>query len=63
MLYSMLFILLQTPDPESHILFMSDRIYTVLGVVLILWLGVLWQLFRMGKRLSRVERDQEKLKD
>lgn len=39
-------------------LFASEKIYTVLTVVLLIWGGILLYLFRLDKRLNRLEKEQ-----
>jgi uncharacterized membrane protein len=45
---------LQAPTQE-HILFASEKIFAVLAVVLIVWVGVLVQLFRVEQKARRLE--------
>jgi len=40
----------------QHLLFKSDKAYTLLIVMLIIWLGVLGLLFRLDRRLSKIEK-------
>ncbi len=47
-----LFVLLQNTE---KFLFVSDKIYTVLSVVLIIWLGILIKLFLLEKKVSELE--------
>lgn len=48
------FILLQTQNSEKF-LFASDKIYTVLSVVLIIWVGILVKLFLLEKKVKELE--------
>jgi hypothetical protein len=47
--------LLQAVDPETHLLFRSDRIYAVLTVVLLVFGGLVLGLLRQESRLRRLE--------
>ncbi len=49
-----LFALLQTENTEKF-LFASDKIYTVLSVVLIIWIGILVKLFLLEKKVKELE--------
>ncbi len=54
----LLFVLLQAAEasPAHGILFASDKIYTVLAVVLIIWVGVALFLIRLNWRISCLEK-------
>ena len=62
MMKALLTILLQAPT-ESHLLFRSDKIYTVLGVMLIIWTGVLLMMIRQQRKLSKLEREIKAFSD
>ncbi len=47
-------VLLQTQNTEKF-LFASDKIYTVLSVVLIIWIGILVKLFLLEKKVKELE--------
>jgi len=49
----LLLVLLQNSE---KFLFISDKIYTVLSVVLIIWLGILVKLFLLEKKLNEIEK-------
>jgi len=49
----LLLVLLQNSE---KFLFVSDKIYTVLSVVLIIWLGILVKLFLLEKKLNEIEK-------
>lgn len=48
-------LILQSND-TSHLLFRSERIYAVLGVVLIIWVGIIVLLIRQDRKVSRLEK-------
>lgn len=43
-------------SPYESFMLSHDKIYVVLGVVLIIWFGVLYLLFRTDRRLASLER-------
>lgn len=49
-----LIILLQNQNSEKF-LFASDKIYTVLSVILIIWIGILIKLFLLEKKVKELE--------
>jgi hypothetical protein len=51
----MIFLLVLLQNSEKF-LFVSDKIYTVLSVVLIIWLGILVKLFLLEKKLNEIEK-------
>lgn len=53
----LLFLFLQI---EEKFLFASDKIYTVLVVVLIIWAGITWKLFSLDKKVKEIEEKQKK---
>jgi hypothetical protein len=53
----------QTPQQQSALeetMLSHDKLYVVLAVVLLVWLGVALLLFRTDRRLARLERDDTK---
>ena len=54
-----LFILAQN---QAKFLFANEKIYTVLSVLLLIWSGILIALWRIEKRLSKVEKTIEQIK-
>jgi len=42
---------------EGHLLFQSDKIWAVLVVMLIIWGSVLLLMFRLDRRLNRLEKE------
>jgi len=44
------------PSPD-HLLFRSERIYAVLTVVLIIWLGILLHLLWLNRRVNKLEEE------
>lgn len=51
---SVLFVLLLSQN--QHILFRSDKVWTLLAVMLVIWVSVLVLLVRLDRRLTRVEK-------
>lgn len=47
-------IILQTQNAEKF-LFVSEKIYTVLTVILIIWIGILVKLFLLEKKVKELE--------
>jgi hypothetical protein len=41
---------------DHHLLFRSDKVWTVLAVMLVIWLSVLFLLIRLDHRLSCLEK-------
>jgi hypothetical protein len=48
-------LLLQADAASTGLLFRSDKIYTVLGVMLIVWGAVLFSLIRIDLKLKKLE--------
>jgi hypothetical protein len=46
-------------SPFESLMLSHDKIYVVLGVVLIIWMGILYLLFRNDRRLAALERRME----
>ncbi len=42
------------PTPLESVMLSHDRIYVVLAVVLVIWLGVLYFLFRTDRKIDRL---------
>ena len=47
----------QVPQGIERAMLASDKLPVVLAVVLIIWFGLLFLLFRTDRRISRIERD------
>lgn len=45
------------PVGLETVMLQQDKLYVVLAVVLIIWFGVLFFLFRTDRRLARLEKD------
>lgn len=45
-----------TPSAFESIMLSHDKLFVVLAVVLIIWLGIAYLLFRTDRRLSLLER-------
>lgn len=45
------------PVGLETVMLQHDKLYVVLAVVLIIWFGLLFFLFRTDRRLARLERD------
>ena len=41
---------------DHHLLFRSDKVWTVLAVMLVIWLSVLFLLIRLDRRLACLEK-------
>jgi CcmD family protein len=41
---------------QEQLLFRNDKVYSVLAVVLIIWIGVVLQLIRLNRRVNQLER-------
>ncbi len=48
------------PVGAERFLLQQDKLYVVLAVVLIIWLGIAFYLVRTDRRLARLERDAER---
>ena len=46
----------QSPEGFERVMLSHDKIYVVLAVVLIIWLGFVFFLFRTDRRITRLER-------
>ena len=46
----------QAPDALERVMLAEDKLYVVLAVVLIIWLGLVFFLFRTDRRLAQLER-------
>jgi hypothetical protein len=46
----------QEPTPLERVMLAEDKLYVVLAVVLILWIGVAFFLLRTDRKLDRLER-------
>lgn len=47
------------PTPLETVMLAEDKLYVVLMVVLIIWFGVLFFLFRTDRKLDALERELE----
>lgn len=45
------------PVGLETVMLQNDKLYVVLAVVLIIWFGLLFFLFRTDRRLARIERE------
>lgn len=41
---------------QDKFLFRSDKIYTVMTVLLIIWIGILIQLFILNRKVNKLEK-------
>ena len=48
-----------TPSQFESIMLAEDKLYVVLAVVLIIWFGILWVLFRTDRKIAALERKME----
>ena len=44
------------PLPLERVMLAEDKLYVVLAVVLVIWFGLLYFLFRTDRRIARLER-------
>jgi len=44
------------PSPLEQVMLSNDKLYVVLAVVLIIWLGVIFFILRTDRRISDLER-------
>lgn len=51
----------QTPTALEEVMLQQDKIYVVLAVVLIIWLGLAALLFRTNRRIANVEEQLDAL--
>lgn len=49
----------QQPDGFERVMVADGKIYVVLAVVLIIWFGLLFFLFRTDRKIDRLERELE----
>ena len=49
----------QAPDALERVMLAEDKLYVVLAVVLIIWLGLVFFVFRTDRKLDRLERTLE----
>ena len=47
----------QQPEGLDRIMLADDKLPVVLAVVLVIWIGLLFLLFRTDRRISRLERE------
>lgn len=46
----------QAPDALERVMLAEDKLYVVLAVVLIIWFGLVFFVFRTDRKLHRLER-------
>ena len=46
----------QSPSPLESVMLSNDKLYVVLAVVLIIWIGITLFLLRTDKRIDKLER-------
>ena len=51
----------QQPDALEQAMLSQDKLYVVLAVVLVVWLGLLFLIVRTDRRLGKVERELDRL--
>jgi CcmD family protein len=47
---------------DKRLMFASDKIYTVMIVILIIWTGILLALFFTGRKVMKLEKEVEQLR-
>lgn len=50
----------QQPEGLERVMLADGKIYVVLAVVLIIWFGLLFFLFRTDRKIDRLEREHER---
>ncbi|HET6568964.1 MAG TPA: CcmD family protein [Rhodothermales bacterium] len=50
----------QQPKGFEQVMLSEDKLYVVLAVVLIIWFGIVFFLFRTDRKIARLERSVEK---
>ncbi|MEM1269591.1 MAG: CcmD family protein [Bacteroidota bacterium] len=51
----------ETQDAFERTMLSEDKLYVVLGVVLLIWFGILVMLFRNERKIAQLEKDVEGL--
>ncbi len=51
------------PVGTERFMLQQDKLYVVLGVVLIIWLGIVFYLFRTDRKIARLEAQVEPTPD
>lgn len=51
------------PDRLEQFMVQQDKLFVVVAVVLVIWFGLLFFLFRTDRRLARIERRLEESRD
>lgn len=46
----------QAPTPLEQVMLTDDKILVVLAVVLIIWIGIMFMIWRTDRRISELER-------
>ncbi len=52
----------QAPQGIERVMLASDKLPVVLVVVLLIWFGLLFLLFRTDRRITRIERELNSIK-
>lgn len=47
------------PDALERVMVADGKIYVAVAVLLLIWLGLLWYIYRTDRKLDRLERDIE----
>lgn len=47
----------KAPDALEQVMVPGGKIYVVLGVVLLIWIGILFFLFRTDRKLDKIEKE------
>jgi CcmD family protein len=43
------------PEGYERVMLSEDKIFVVLAVVLIIWMGIVWMIYRTDRQLKRLE--------
>jgi CcmD family protein len=47
----------QEPEGLERAMLSEDKLFVVLAVVLIIWFGIVWMIFRTDRRLKKLEEE------
>jgi CcmD family protein len=47
----------QEPEGFERAMLSEDKLFVVLAVVLIIWFGIVWMIFRTDRRLKKLEEE------
>lgn len=47
----------QEPEGYERVMLSEDKLFVVLAVVLIIWMGIVWMIYRTDSRLKKLEND------